>query len=153
MNGRLVVRQLGLVTPCFFLASCSFTYVQGPPDGHALMDDFECETHFGVPLVDLGVGAGLLIWGITVGETTSESFGQPVESSATDNLVTGLVLGGPFLAGAGWGVRQVVRCRTARAALARRAGDAAARMSIPVRVVDPWAAGTVRPIRPAPSPR
>ncbi|MCA1790601.1 MAG: hypothetical protein LC667_12310 [Thioalkalivibrio sp.] len=129
VNGPWVVRLAGPAGVGFLLASCSFGYVQGPPAGHAVMDDFRCETSFGLPLIDLGVGAGLVIWGITAGETTSDNFGQPVESSATDNLVTGLVLGVPFIVGAGWGAREVARCRSARAALAKRAGDAAARLS------------------------
>ena len=123
-----VVLYAGPAGVALLLASCSFAYVQGPPEGHALMDDFACETSFGVPLVDLGVGSGLVIWGVTAGNTTRDNFGQPIESSATDNLVTGLVFGLPFVVGAAWGAREVAGCRSAKAALAKRAGDAAAGM-------------------------
>ena len=125
MNGPKVARTVGLVGLMLVLQGCSFLYVQGPPEGHAGMESFGCESSYGVPIVDLAVGAGLIVWGATAGETTSDNFGQPVESSATDNLVAGIVFGAPFVAGAGWGARQVSRCRSARGALARRAAEAA----------------------------
>lgn len=131
MNRPWVVLHAGLAGVALLLASCSFAYVRGPPEGHALMDDFYCETSFGIPLVDLGVGSGIVIWGVTAGSTTWDNSGQPVESSATDNLVTGLVLGLPFVLGAGWGAREVAGCRSAKDALAKRASDAAAGMGDP----------------------
>jgi hypothetical protein len=101
-------------------------YVQGPPPNHAELDSFQCEGGWGLPLIDLAVGSGLVVWGFTAGATTSEYMGQQVASSSTDNLVTGLVTGVPFLAGAGWGFREVRRCRAALGELARRSADEAA---------------------------
>jgi hypothetical protein len=112
------LRYASLLLPFAILpsAGCSFVAVQGPPSAHRMLDEFDCTTGNGIPVVD-----GLVAIGIPAGAALA--FGDDGMSGAGVAAAVGAGL--PFAASAIYGLITTGNCRDARAELYARRAEAA----------------------------